>query len=439
MAAPNDRRDAVVDILLLDDDRDDALLLSAMAEEQMGGRLRLHCCTTCTEADALIEQRGIDLCLVDYHLNGGVNGLQWAEQCHRTHGVMGPALILLTGVAEIDEIDARAGDEDNGIIDFLVKQELTPTLLARTIRFATKQQRLLREMHLREMRARLLFDHAREGIVILDDHGRITQANRAAERLFDYAPGTMPGLYLSQLIPDFSMNLLRTMGRDARPVVSDSSIQRVTAFDRTGRRRDLEMSLGIVHSEHDHFYTAGFLDIGHHLAAVEAMRQQAHTDELTGLMNRRCFRQQADQELGRARRNGQPISLMMIDIDHFKRVNDRYGHAVGDAVLRKVADRLRQDRRELDLLCRWGGEEFLMMLPDSDLSAARALAERLRGNIERLTFDRFPEPVTISIGIAPVDPDQPLKQATQQADQALYRAKEAGRNCVRCAAPRARP
>ncbi len=425
-------------ILLLDDSGDDALLFESMIMEEMAELAQFHWCRDCKTAEEMIQTQEIDVCLVDYHLGADINGLQWAQRCFHRYGEMGPALLLLTGLSDVREIDARAGSDNSGIIDFLVKRELTATTLERTIRFACKQQRLLREMRLREIRARLFFDYAREGIVTLDKDGRITQANRSAERLFNYAPDTMPGLFLSQLIPDFSMNRFRPMGRDARPFISDSSIHRVSGYARNGKRLSLEMSLGLIHSEYDMFYTAGFLDISHHLSAVEEMRQQAETDELTGLMNRRRFRQKADQELRRAARNQHPMAIMMLDIDHFKRINDTFGHAVGDVVLRDVAKQLKQGRREQDILCRWGGEEFLILLPESNTEAAQALAERIRHAVETTSFDAFSKPVTISIGIADVDVKQPLKVSTQRADQALYRAKEEGRNRVCCFSGEAR-
>jgi len=420
-------------ILLLDDDSNDTLLLEAMLEQEMADTMHLHACQTAAEADEYLNNHKVDICIIDYHIDTATNGLKWARHCYRKYGVLGPALLMLTGETdsrEIKAIDARAGDDSSGIADFLIKQDLTATTLERAIRYATKQQRMLRTMKMREMRATLFFDHAREGIVTIDNKGRINLANHAAEQLFDYAHGTMIGLFLSQLIANFTMSMFRPMGTDARPLISSRSIHQVCGQTQRNKEIPMEMSLGIVYSDDESFYTASFIDVSNHRKEVEHIRQQAQTDDLTGLMNRRYFRQKSDTEMRRSARHNPPLSMMMVDIDLFKQVNDTYGHPVGDIVLRKVALELQRSLRDHDLLCRWGGEEFLLLLPESDLDATLILAERIRSNIEKLTFDEISSHITVSIGLSKVDPKQPLKIATQAADKALYQAKEQGRNCI---------
>ncbi|MDX8412490.1 MAG: diguanylate cyclase [Mariprofundales bacterium] len=420
-------------VLLLDDDSNDTLLLEAMLEQEMGDTIQIFPCHSATEADRCLNRHKVDLCIIDYHLAATTNGLQWARNCYQQHGVLGPALLMLTGETDIEEIktiDTRAGDDHSGIADFLVKHELSATTLERAIRYATKQQRMLRTMKMREMRATLFFDHAREGIVTMDSNGKINQANHAAEQLFDYAHGTMLGLFLSQLVSDFTMAMFRPMGANARPLISSRSLHQVHGLTQRKKEIPMEMSLGVVYSDEESFYTASFIDISNHLKEVEYIRQQAQTDDLTGLMNRRHFRQQADIEMRRATRHHTPISMMMVDIDHFKQVNDTHGHPVGDIVLRKVAAQIQHNLRDHDLICRWGGEEFLLLMPESDINATQLLAERIRTSIEQLTFNEIPNHITVSIGLAKVDSEHPLKIATQAADKALYQAKEQGRNRV---------
>ncbi|MDQ6963750.1 MAG: diguanylate cyclase [Mariprofundales bacterium] len=427
---------APMQVMLLDDSGDDMLLFDAMLQQEMADAVQLKWCRSIEEADSCLQQSRPDLCLVDYHLGSATNGLSWASSCFSRYGVLGPALLMLTGETDtkaLEAMDARAGGDESGIADFLVKQDLTAVSLERAVRYATKQQRLLRAMKLREMQARLFFDHAHEGIVTMDKRGRVTQANRSVERIFGYTEGTMVGLFLSQLVPTFSMELFRPMGADARPVISSRSVHQVVCNNRLGQVLNLEMSLGIIVAEELRFYTANFLDVSAHVAAMENMQQQAQTDDLTGLMNRRHFRPLAEAEMRRALRHSVALSIMMLDIDHFKKVNDHYGHQVGDSVLRAVAQKLKQELREQDLLCRWGGEEFLLLLPGSDIAAAKRLGERIRQGVESLHFAQMERGVTISIGLAAVDPKQRLKVATHAADKALYRAKEAGRNRLCCA------
>jgi diguanylate cyclase (GGDEF)-like protein/PAS domain S-box-containing protein len=163
----------------------------------------------------------------------------------------------------------------------------------------------------------------------------------------------------------------------------------------------------------------------------EQVQRLAVTDPLTNLHNRRYFFDIAHREMERARRYQSPLSLIMIDIDRFKEVNDTHGHLIGDMVLRQIADRLRGQLREIDVLCRYGGEEFVVLLPDTDLNAAYQVAERLRQAIVRTPIqaeDRHVQ-VTTSLGVAYMDGEcHQIDDLIRYADQALYLAKSAGRN-----------
>ncbi len=160
--------------------------------------------------------------------------------------------------------------------------------------------------------------------------------------------------------------------------------------------------------------------------------EQAVTDALTGLYNRRGLFQIGDFELLRARRANRPFSLMMFDIDHFKRVNDHYGHAAGDQVLRGLAERCRFNSRAIDVVCRYGGEEFIVFLPEANLASARAIAERLRQTVMRAPIPTDPGPlrVTVSVGVAQANERDTLKTLIERADYAMYAAKRNGRNRV---------
>ena len=163
------------------------------------------------------------------------------------------------------------------------------------------------------------------------------------------------------------------------------------------------------------------------------VEQLAHTDGLTGLNNRHRFLELARHEFKRARRHPHALSAIMLDIDHFKTVNDTYGHAVGDHVLQTVARRCKGAVREIDILGRYGGEEFVSILLETDLHGANMVAERLRRCVEEppIETERGPLSVTVSIGIADMNADcQDLESLLRHADQALYAAKQAGRNQV---------
>ncbi len=160
----------------------------------------------------------------------------------------------------------------------------------------------------------------------------------------------------------------------------------------------------------------------------------ALTDPLTGLLNRRAFETRIHEEVARSARQGAPLSLLALDIDHFKRVNDRFGHPIGDAALVSIAETVREASREADVVARVGGEEFSVLLVDADLEAARLVAERIRAAVEAET-DKDYGRLTVSVGVAAVQPavENPVVVVQRDADRVLYAAKESGRNRVVCA------
>lgn len=165
--------------------------------------------------------------------------------------------------------------------------------------------------------------------------------------------------------------------------------------------------------------------------AEEATRHLAMYDALTELANRRALTESAERELARARREGRPLGVLMLDIDHFKRVNDRHGHQTGDEVLREFAARASGCLRGMDLLGRWGGEEFCAILPGARAAAAAAAAERIRAAIAAAPMAGGLVPVTVTIGVAVSRPaDDGLDELLGRADAALYEGKAAGRNRV---------
>lgn len=169
---------------------------------------------------------------------------------------------------------------------------------------------------------------------------------------------------------------------------------------------------------------------------VEETRVMATTDALTGLSNRRAFLDWAGRELRRSHRYHDPMSLILLDIDHFKRINDNHGHAAGDVVLATVARLLAGTVRNCDVVARWGGEEFVLALPSTPLTGASEVAERARRLIEAAVIQARPStpiPVTASFGAAELLKGETMEQMIDRADRAMYEAKSSGRNRVRCA------
>ena len=173
------------------------------------------------------------------------------------------------------------------------------------------------------------------------------------------------------------------------------------------------------------------------------LEQMANTDPLTGILNRRSFLTWCDREILRSTRTGEPFSLLMLDIDHFKQINDRYGHPTGAAVLQALVEKLRDSVRNVDIVARWGGEEFVALLPGADSKAAIIVAQRLRGKVESLAVTKPPTRnqsgirppstigITISVGVATyLGPTDSIEALFHRCDAALYKAKAEGRNRV---------
>ncbi len=176
---------------------------------------------------------------------------------------------------------------------------------------------------------------------------------------------------------------------------------------------------------------------------IRLMRRYQHsiaalatTDSLTGLPNRRGFELLAGQALQEARRERKPLVALLLDLDHFKMLNDTYGHQAGDQVLQGFAQNLRDGLRQADIICRWGGEEFIILLKDTSSATAHQLAEKVRNEVaaQRYPFKGVNLHVTTSIGLAEMHPEDALDSLIGRADRGLYRAKQSGRNCV-CVEP----
>ena len=164
----------------------------------------------------------------------------------------------------------------------------------------------------------------------------------------------------------------------------------------------------------------------------EELFQAAVTDALTGVPNRRWFQDRAAAAMLEASRHGHPISAVFVDIDHFKQINDKLGHEAGDRVLKETARKIDGTRRTEDLLCRYGGEEFVLLLPHADLGQAAIFGERVRSEVAASPVEASGQsiPVTVSVGVACARTGDSVEALLKRADEAMYRAKEKGRNRV---------
>ena len=168
----------------------------------------------------------------------------------------------------------------------------------------------------------------------------------------------------------------------------------------------------------------------------------ATTDALTGLLNRRAFLESTTREVARAKRYNNDLSVVLLDVDHFKQINDKRGHAAGDMVLSAVGKLLNSSLRTCDIVARWGGEEFVLLLPSTSLDHAAEVGERVRAELAGATIkdgNGDAVPVTASFGVASYSGAETLEQMIDRADRAMYLAKSGGRNRVVCDRPFPQP
>jgi diguanylate cyclase (GGDEF)-like protein/PAS domain S-box-containing protein len=261
--------------------------------------------------------------------------------------------------------------------------------------------------------------------------GRLFKANDAALDLIGYAR--------ENLNSDFSVRQLY-VHLDQRLKLIDEVMHRhrATGVELTLRRGNGEVidtiasAVRVPHAGED-CIMVGLVDISERKRLEKNLRRMATTDPLTGLHNRHHFFETARKEIARCRRFNHPVSVIMIDVDHFKATNDRFGHDTGDAVLRAFSQTASATLRTHDILARFGGEEFVVMLPETGLEASLRIAERLRAAVEAQVLDFEPEEIrcTISLGVTELNADDAsIDTALTRADRALYRAKRTGRNRV---------
>ncbi|OBV36531.1 sensor domain-containing diguanylate cyclase [Janthinobacterium psychrotolerans] len=296
------------------------------------------------------------------------------------------------------------------------------------------------------------------GAIVLDDHRSIVLWNRWLERHSGWKADTVLGRDFFEVFPElqhkriesaitqalrdnFQSLLSQSLHKAPFPLYQQSAMASesrermqqavaVTPISLAGARRHCLIQISDV-----------TIAVGREKLLREqtmVLRSQTFSDGLTGVANRRHFDVAIDKEMRRARRSGIPLSLLMIDIDHFKDYNDQYGHQQGDTCLKQVAGALAAMlNRSGDVLARYGGEEFAAILPDTELAKALGLAEAIRKSVRTLSIDNghedgAPRHITVSIGVATHSGAAPLDmdQLIGAADRALYQAKDGGRNRV---------
>jgi len=410
-------------VLLVEDNPGDAKLARyALAESSSD--FDLHHETTLAAAISWLGQGLCDVILLDLGLPDSV-GFETITKMRLAASTL--PIIVLTGH---DDPDFAVMALEAGAQDYLVKGDFTGGTLQRTLRYAIARKQMEERVRQAERQLRIIFSVAPEAILLADDNGRVTLANPAAETMFGLEGNRLLESNVSDLVPEIGLMLA-----DAKD--TQDGIRGEGCGHRAAENFHAAFSIcpGIIEEPPSHLVLVQ--DVTDRKNAEEELRRLVVTDPLTGLSNRRRFEEACEIETMRFRRYGVPASLVMLDIDFFKRVNDTYGHATGDAVLVALAETCRRALRETDVAARLGGEEFAVLLPMTSETGALEIAERLR---TRLAATSVQTPAgrlnfTVSLGVATFSGQDEAETVLARADAALYRAKEYGRNRVEVAEP----
>lgn len=310
-----------------------------------------------------------------------------------------------------------------------------------------------------------------DGILVIDERGIVRDINPAAARMFRFEVAEIVGCNVSQLMPEpyrsrhdgYIANYLRTGETKIIGIGRELIGQR-----KNGETFPIELAVTEMYLHGERRFVGTVLDISKRKQAEELLRktneeleqrvqqrtselaemnlelnseiaerkliekkleQQARTDDLTGICNRRQFNRTLDMELERVRRYHSTLFLIMFDIDRFKQINDDYGHQQGDVILKELTQLISKEIRANDIFARWGGEEFVLIVFENDLAGARQVAEKLRATVERHPFTRVGN-ITCSFGVAECVADEEASGLMSRVDTLMYLAKEKGRNRV---------
>jgi diguanylate cyclase (GGDEF)-like protein/PAS domain S-box-containing protein len=410
--------------LLIEDNIADARLIQYMLDDADGARLTFAQASSLAEALDLLSRESYDVILLDLSLPDST-GLQTLESVHRARADI--AIVVLTGM---DATDIAIGAVQRGAQDYLVKGHGDGQLVKRSILYAVERHRANQRLLLAEA----AFRNIDTGLMVTDAAGKVVRVNAAFCRATGYdsaeVVGGQPNILKSGVHePAFYDDLWRELRENG-----------AWEGEIWNRRKDGKvypewLRINVVRDEGGGIagYVAIFSDITFRRRAEQELLRQATTDPLTGLANRQLFSRLLTSTIEQATRYHRNAALLFIDLDGFKAINDASGHAIGDAVLREIATRLRGAVRISDEVARLGGDEFVVILPEvRDRAVASSVAEKLLQEIARpFTPALDAASLTASIGVAMVPDDGVTYEGLlRAADTAMYRAKRTGKNGI---------
>jgi two-component system cell cycle response regulator len=409
-------------ILIVDDAPDNLGLLRTMMSRQ---GYQTFVATSGDRAVEIAQRIKPDLVLLDVVMPG-IDGL---EACRRLKSNPATARIPVIFMSARGETEDIVAGFDTGAADYIAKPLRMEEVCAR-VRAQLRQSNGSQSQKDQAERLRMIVDSMDQGLMIVERCGRIQYANPACERNLGHAPEELVGRKLADL-------LARSEGSagSAMDALGDGT-REVRIRHRDGGLRAMDLTMTPMHAA-DGLFVVLLHDITRHKQSEDALQRAALLDQVTGIANRRHFDTFLEKEWQRAIRSAQPLSLVALDVDHFKQYNDTFGHAAGDACLQKVAQALQAHAmRPTDLAARYGGEEFVLLFAETPAPDAARMAETIRAAVEEMKIanprSSASHWLTVSIGVATIVPTHldGIENLFVCADRAMYVAKAGGRNRV---------
>jgi diguanylate cyclase (GGDEF)-like protein/PAS domain S-box-containing protein len=323
------------------------------------------------------------------------------------------------------------------IVSPIVNSSVEKFRIIQTCVEITEKKLLEKQLNISMKRFEAVVHNAYDGIISVDESHNIKLFNEAAQSMFGYNEEEIVGEPLTKLLPEQFRDKhngyvegFKKSQVDSRPMQTRAPVQ---GLRKDGSEFTIEVTISKIRISDNVEYTAVIRDISEKDQLLKELIKSSRKDSLTGLNNRRYFTDILNAEITRAARFSRSFSLLMLDIDHFKSINDEFGHSCGDAALVNFSNALMNNVREVDTLCRWGGEEFIILLPEISKENSVLVAEKIRANIESLETQYEDNLIkfTVSIGLGYFSGDSiEINSAIKSVDKCLYNAKSTGRNKV---------
>lgn len=412
-------------ILLVEDNPGDARLVQEMLRDETGGRFTLAFAETLKAALTQLENEAYDAILLDLSLPDS-HGMETFFAIDSA--AVNTPTVVLSGLGD-EAVAVQAVQE--GAQDYLVKGEVAGVLLGRSLHYAIERHRVVKLLQQTEERLEDFLEHTYDLVQSIDSDGRFRYVNRAWLETLGYQRDEIAGLsYFNVVHPDsrqVSKEIYeRAIHGEPSPLVT------VTFLTKNGEHVVLEGSVYVNIKRGELQSTRAILrNITQRHMEEERIKHLAHHDGLTGLPNRRQFNDRLEQIIIRSAMRRRIAAVMFLDLDHFKPINDNYGHHVGDLLLQSVADRILDCVREGDTVARIGGDEFAVILTDvADRKDIPIVAQKIINSVaQKYNLDDNELVIKMSVGVSvfPDDGDN-VKQLLNRADFAMYQVKASGRN-----------